>query len=157
MSDPILNAKIVKAIQDDKPKSITHNKNKIYISRKFINQNKGKTGGFIFDGIANLINSANRGNEAHERLQEEKRMHDHKIAYDNRIEKLLKEKLGSNLEYLPEYQKGNGFADSIKNFADKNGITTDAKKILSKVLKSLSNEIQVTADKNGEGLFLFRK
>ena len=71
-----------------------------------------------------------------------------KRAHDTRDEQLLK---GDSLQ-LPEYQKGNGFSEGIKAFAEKSGLSSIASKILRTALKPLSNKLDAIVI--GEGLIL---
>ena len=72
-------------------------------------------------------------------------------AHDTRVEQLLK---GEGLQ-LPEYQKGNGFSEGIKAFAEKSGLSSIESKILRTALKPLSNKLDAIV--KGEGLILVSK
>ena len=67
------------------------------------------------------------------------------------MEQLFK---GDGLQ-LPEYQKGNGFSEGIKAFAEKSGLSSAASKILRTALKPMSNKLDVIV--KGEGLILISK
>ena len=56
---------------------------------------------------------------------------------------------------LPEYQKGNGFSEGIKAFAEKSGLSSIESKILRTALKPLSNKLDAII--KGEGLILISK
>ena len=60
--------------------------------------------------------------------------------------------LKGNGLYLPEYQKGNGFSEGIKAFADKSGLSEEASKLLRTALKPLSDKLNVIV--KGDGLIL---
>ena len=57
--------------------------------------------------------------------------------------------------YLPEYQKGNGFSEGIKAFAEKSGLSNAASKILRTALKPLSDKLNMIV--KGGGLILTGK
>ena len=72
-------------------------------------------------------------------------------SQDAQLEQLLK---GEGLQ-LPKYQKGNGFSEGIKAFAEKSGLSSAASKLLRTALKPLSNKLDATV--KGEGLILVSK
>ena len=156
-----LETKLNKIINEGKPKSITINGQKIYLSKKKIDDVKKleKEGGIfplipilaaigaagsVAGGSAAIANAVNSKNSADAKLEQQK-------AHDEEVEKLLR---GNGL-YLPEYQKGNGFSEGIKAFADKSGLKDEYSKLLRTALKPLSEKLNVIV--KGNGLILFPK
>ena len=116
-------------VDENKPKFITRNGKRYYISRKLINElkeRKLKEGGFlplipILAGIA-AAGSVAGGAAGIAKAVQDKKANDAKLAqqkaHDDQVEKLLK---GKGM-FLPEYQKGNGFSEGVKAFVDKTGL-----------------------------------
>ena len=161
LSDDEFEFKLRKIFNEGKPKTISHNGEKKYISKKLINKIKEqeKEGGIIplipiFAGIAAAgsvaggaagIASAVNNNAANDaKLQQQK-------EHDARVEAALK---GNGL-FLPDYEKGNGFSEGIKAFAEKTGLDVEGKKLLRSILKPLSDKLNVIV--KGDGLILIPK
>ena len=89
-------------------------------------------------GIASAVNSKAA------RLQQQK-------EHDARIEAALR---GNGL-FLPEYEKGNGFSEGVKAFAEKTGLDAIGKKLLRTALKPLSDKLNIIV--KGNDLILIPK
>ena len=100
--------------------------------------------GSIAGGSAAIANAYNSKKSQDAQLEWER---DH----DTRVKQLLK---GEGLQ-LPEYQKGNGFSEGIKTFAEKTGLSSIESKLLRTALKPLSNKLDAII--KGEGLILVNK
>ena len=163
MNDSTLEKKLRRIVDESKPKTITIDGKKINASKKLLKEIKDhetKEGGIfplipIFAGIA-AAGSLAGGTAAIANAVNSKKSQDAKLeqdkAHDDRVERLLQ---GKGI-YLPEYQKGNGFSEGIKAFAEKSGLSSTATKILRTALKPLSK----TGKLNffvGEGIMLISK
>lgn len=170
MLDENLETKLQQFVANDKPKYITINGEKKYISRKFLERvkekKKQKEGGFLpliplFAGLAAAgslaggaagIAKAVQDKQASDAEQREEERH------NKAMEKVVQGKgYTSKGEYIPnehlsDKNVGNGLKEHIKNFVEKTGLEQEAKKGLKKVLKVLADTIGV--EKNGEGLYL---
>ena len=130
LSDGEIEVKLLIIVNEGKPKSTMINGEKIYISKKKINEIKEqeKEGGILSfliplftgigaagalasgaAGIASAVNSAKLQN--HAKLQQQR-------EHDARVEAALR---GNSL-FLPEYKKGNRFSEGVKAFAEKTGL-----------------------------------
>ena len=162
LSDEEIETKLRKFVNEGKPKSTTINGKKIYISKKKINEIKEqeKEGGILpfliplFAGIAaagsvaggtaGIVSAANSKASNDAKLQQQR-------EHDARVEAALK---GNGL-FLPDYEKGNGFSEGVKAFAEKTGLDVQGKKLLRSVLKPLSDKLNVIV--KGNGLILIPK
>ena len=162
MKDATKEKKLRKIVDEGKPKTTTINGKCVYITKKFlkeIRELERKEGGIfpliplfaglaaagsIAGGSAAIANAAN-SKKAQDAQLEQKR------AHDARVEQILK---GDGLK-LPDYQKGNGFSEGIKTFAEKSGLSSTDSKLLRAALKPLSNKLNVFV--KGNGLILVSK
>ncbi len=162
LTDEEIETKLRKIVNEGKPKSITINGEKKYISKKKINEIKEqeKEGGIlpfliplfagvgaagaIAGGTAGIVSAANNKASNDAKLQQQR-------EHDARVEAALK---GNGL-FLPEYEKGNGFSEGVKAFAEKTGLDVQGKKLLRSVLKPLSDKLNVIV--KGDGLILIPK
>ena len=161
LSNGEIEAKLRKIVKEGKPKSTTINGEKIYISKKKINEIKEqeKKGGIIpfipifadigaagavAGGAAGIASAVNSKAAEDARLQQQK-------EHDARIEAALR---GNGL-FLPEYEKGNGFSEGVKAFAEKTGLDAIGKKLLRTALKPLSDKLNIIV--KGNGLILIPK
>ena len=162
LSDEEIERKLRKIVNEGKPKFITTNNVKTYISKKKINEikEKEKEGGIlpllplIFAGIgaagaaaggtAGIVTAVNKKASDDAQLQQQR-------EHDARVEAALK---GNGL-FLPDYEKGNGFSEGVRAFAEKTGLDVEGKKLLRSVLKPLSDKLNVIV--KGNGLILIPK
>ena len=161
MKDDTKEKKLRKIVDEGKPKTTTVNGKRVYVTKKFLKEIKDqeKEGGIfplipLFAGLA-AAGSIAGGSAAIANAVNSKKAQDaqleQKRAHDTRVEQLLK---GDGLQ-LPEYQKGNGFSEGIKAFAEKSGLSSAASKLLRAALKPLSNKLNVIV--KGDGLILVSK
>ena len=162
MKDSTLEKKLRRIVDEGKPTTASVKGERKYASKKILKEIKDhetKEGGIfplipIFAGIA-AAGSIAGGSAAIANAVNSKKSQDAKLehdkAHDDRVETLLQ---GKGI-YLPEYQKGNGFSEGIKAFAEKSGLSSTASKILRTALKPLSDKLNVIV--KGEGLILTRK
>ena len=161
MKDATLEKKLRKIIDEGKPKTVTVKGKRVYASKKSLKEirEQEKEGGIfplipIFAGLA-AAGSIAGGTAAIANAYDSKKSQDAQLeqerAHDTRVEQLLK---GEGLQ-LPEYQKGNGFSEGIKAFAEKSGLSSIESKILRTALKPLSNKLDAIV--KGEGLILICK
>jgi hypothetical protein len=162
LSDGEIEAKLRKIVNEGKPKSVTINGKKIYISKKKIYEinEKEKEGGILpfliplFAGIgaagavaggaAGIATAANNKASNDAKLKQQR-------EHNARVEAALK---GNGL-FLPDYEKGNGFSEGVKAFAEKTGLDVQGKKLLRSVLKPLSDKLNIIV--KGDGLILIPK
>ena len=161
MKDSTLEKKLRRIVDEGKPKTVIIYGKRIHASKKKLREIKDqeREGGIfplipIFAGIA-AAGSIAGGSAAIANAVNSKKTQDaqleQKRAHDDRVERLLQ---GKGI-YLPEYQKGNGFSEGIKAFAEKSGLSNAASKILRTALKPLSDKLNVIVQ--GEGLILTAK
>ena len=157
MKDATLEKKLRKIVDEGKAKPVTVKGKRVYASKKFLRETR--EGGIfplipIFAGLA-AAGSIAGGSAAIANAYSSKKSQDAQLererAHDTRVEQLLK---GEGLQ-LPEYQKGNGFSEGIKAFAEKSGLSSAGSKILRTALKPLSNKLDAIV--KGEGLILISK
>ena len=162
LSDGEIEVKLRKIVNEGKPKSTTINGEKIYISKKKINEIKEQekkggnlpflipifagigAAGAVAGGAAGISSDVNSKTAEDARLQQQK-------EHDARIEAALR---GNGL-FLPEYEKGNGFSEGVKAFAEKTGLDAIGKKLLRTALKPLSDKLNIIV--KGNGLILIPK
>ena len=161
MKDATLEKKLRRIVDEGIPKTVTVKGKPVYASKKSLKEIKDqeKEGGIfplipifagsaaagsIAGGSAVIANAVNSKKSQDAQLERER---DH----DTRVEQLLK---GEGLQ-LPEYQKGNGFSEGIKAFAEKTDLSSAASKILRTALKPLSNKLDAIV--KGAGLILISK
>ena len=148
-------AKLRKIVNEKIPKFTTINGKKIYISKKKINEIKEQekergilpflfslfagiaAAGSLAGGAVGIATAVNNAKANHARLQQQK-------EHDARIEAALR---GNGL-FLPEYEKGNGFSEMVKAFADKTGLDAIGKKLLRTALKPLSDKLNIIVKGN---------
>lgn len=171
LTDVELEAKLKKIAQEGHPKTITHNGKKLYISKAKIDLiNQNKEGGFlplilgaigaiaVVTGTTVGIVEANKQSDyAKQKVDIEQKRLNLQKQQDLKINKFIK---GEAL-YLPQYEKGNGFSDGLKAFANLSGLDDLGKKIIRKTLKPLSDKLNVVVlnaeDKSGSALLLIPK
>ena len=159
--------KLQNIVNSGKPKSITVQGKKYYLSKAKINKlqlRRQKEGGFlpllallplIFGGIAaagavagGTAAVVKTVNDTQHNIAVENILKDQPVPQGQGIRnKVLK--LGAMLK---PYLKGNGFKDEINDFIKTTKLDEDGKKILGKTLQYISNRIGIV--KTGEGLFL---
>ena len=100
--------------------------------------------GAVAGGTAGIVSAANSKAAEDAKLQQQR-------EHDARIEAALK---GNGL-FLPDYEKGNGFSEGVKAFAEKTGLDAEGKKLIRSVLKPLSDKLNVIV--KGNGLILIPK
>ena len=152
MKDATLEKKLRKIVDEGTPKTKS-----VYASKNFLRETS--EGGIfplipIFAGLA-AAGSIAGGSAAMANAVNSKKSQDAQLewerAHDTRVEQLLK---GDGLQ-LPEYQKGNGFSEGIKTFAEKSGLSSIESELLRAALKPLSNKLDAIV--KGEGLILISK
>jgi hypothetical protein len=153
--------KLQNIVNSGKPKSITVQGKKYYLSKAKINElkEKSKEGGFlpllallplIFGGIA-AAGAVAGGTAAVVKTVNDTQ---HNIAVENILKDHPQPAQGQGMKgkLLKPYAKGNGFKDEISDFIKTTKLDEDGKKILGKTLQYISNRIGIV--KTGEGLFL---
>ena len=85
--------------------------------------------GAVTGGASAIATAANNKASNNAKLQQQR-------EHDARVEAALK---GNGL-FLPDYEKGNGFSEGVKAFAEKTGLDVQGKKLLRSVLKPLSDK-----------------
>lgn len=149
-----LEAKLNRIIQDGKPKTVTHNKKSVYLSKPKLTHLQQKQreheGGFlplltllplIFGGLA-AAGGVATGVSSAVKTANEKATADAEFEELKRHNKALEEKVGSAL-FLNPYVEGRGIKDIIKDFAEKTNLKEEGKRLLKKTLKNLSSSIDV--------------
>ena len=123
MKDATLEKKLCKIVDEGIPKTVTVKGKRVYASKKSLKEIREggifplipifaglAAAGSIAGGTAAIANAVNSKKSQDAQLERER-------AHNTRVEQLLK---GEGLQ-LPEYQKGNGFSEGIKAFAEKSG------------------------------------
>ena len=100
--------------------------------------------GSVAGGTAGIVSAVNSKAAEDAKLRQQR-------EHDTRIEAALR---GNGL-FLPEYEKGNGFSEGIKAFAEKTGLDDIGKKLLRTALKPLSDKLNIIV--KGNGLLLIPK
>ena len=162
LSDGEIEAKLRKIVNEGKPKSTTINGEKIYISKKKINEIKEqeKEGGILpfliplFAGIA-AAGSVAGGTAGVVSAVNSKAAEDSKLRQQREHDARIEAALRGNGLFLPEYEKGNGFSEGVKAFAEKTGLDDIGKKLLRTALKPLSDKLNIIV--KGNGLILIPK
>ena len=154
IKDATLEKKLRRIVDEGKPKTVTVKGKRVYASKKSLKEIRE---GSIFPLIPIFAGLAAAGSIAGETAAianavNSKKSQDAQLEWernhDTRVEQLLK---GEGIQ-LPEYQKGNGFSEGIKAFAEKSGLSSRESKILRTALKPLSNKLDAIV--KGEGLIL---
>ena len=162
LSDKEKEMRLRQLVNEGRPGSISINGMRIYVSKKKINDIKRqeKEGGILpfliplFAGIgaagavaggtAGVVSAVNTKAAEDVKLKQQR-------EHNARVEAALK---GNGL-FLPEYEKGNGFSEGVKAFAEKTGLDVIGKKLLRTALKPLSDKLNVIV--KGNGLILIPK
>ena len=149
MKESTLHQKLENIVSAGKPKTIKINGKNIYISKKKIIECEKEGGilplltlipliaggvsaaGAVAGGIAGIVKAVNDKKAADEELAEQRR-------HNLEMEKMT----GGNLE------------EHIENFVQALQIANEAKEVVKKFLRNISDVIEVKPDKEGNGLYL---
>jgi len=148
MKESTLKTKLKNIVRTGKPKTIKVNGKNVYITKKMIDNCK-KEGGIlpllplIFGGIS-AIAAAAGGTAGIVKAVHEKKASDAEYEEQKR----------HNLEVEKTLKSGGNIKEHIKSFVQATRLDEEAKKVLKKFLKNVSDYIEVTPDKEGGGLYL---
>ena len=149
MKESTLHQKLENIVSAGKPKTIKINGKNIYISKKKIIECEKEGGilplltlipliaggvsaaGAVAGGTAGIVKAVNDKQAADEELAEQRR---HNLE--------MEKKTGGNLK------------EHIKNFVQATQMENEAKKVVKKFLRNISDVIEVKPDKEGNGLYL---
>ena len=149
MKESTLHQKLENIVSAGKPKTIKINGKNIYISKKKIIECEKEGGilplltlipliavgvsaaGAVAGGTAGIVKAVNDKKAADEELAEQRR---HNLE--------MEKKTGGNLK------------EHIKNFVQATQMENEAKKVVKKFLRNISDVIEVKPDKEGNGLYL---
>lgn len=150
MHKDTLEKKLRNIINDNKPKYVTVNGKKHYVSRKAIDnirEKEEREGGFlpliplILGGLS-AAGALAGGAAGVAKTVLDKKANDAELAEKERHNKEM------------EKAVGRGLKEQIKNFVEKSGLEEEAKMLLKKTLKTLADTIHMEPEKNGDGLYL---
>ena len=149
MKESTLHQKLENIVSAGKPKTIKINGKNIYISKKKIIECE-KEGGILslltlIPLIAGGVSAA--GGVAGAAAGIAKAVNDKKAADEE-----LAEQRRHNLEM--EKKTGGNLKEHIKNFVQATQMENEAKKVVKKFLRNISDVIEVKPDKEGNGLYL---
>ena len=149
MKESTLHQKLENIVSAGKPKTIKINGKNIYISKKKIIECE-KEGGILplltlIPLIAGGVSAA--GGVAGAAAGIAKAVNDKKAA-----DVELAEQRRHNLEM--EKKTGGNLKEHIKNFVQATQMENEAKKVVKKFLRNISDVIEVKPDKEGNGLYL---
>ena len=151
MKDTTLKAKLDNIIRAGKPKTIKIDGKSVYISKKKIKECEREGGllplmtlipliagdvsatGAVAGGTAGIVKAVNDKRAADSELAEQKR---------------------HNLEVEKAIKSGGNLKEHIKNFVRATNLEGEAKRAVKQFFKNLSDVIEVTPAKEGQGLYL---
>ena len=149
MKESTLHQKLENIVRAGKPKTIRHEGKTYYISKEKIRECEKEGGilplltlipliaggvsaaGAVAGGTAGIVKAVNDKKAADEELAEQRR---HNLE--------MEKKTGGNLK------------EHIKNFVQATQMENEAKKVVKKFLRNISDVIEVKPDKEGNGLYL---
>ena len=149
MKESTLHQKLENIVRAGKPKTIRHEGKTYYISKEKIIECE-KEGGILplltlIPLIAGGVSAA--GGVAGAAAGIAKAVNDKKAADEE-----LAEQRRHNLEM--EKKTGGNLKEHIKNFVQATQMENEAKKVVKKFLRNISDVIEVKPDKEGNGLYL---
>ena len=166
MKESTLRAKLEDIFRKDKPKSIKVDGKQYYISRKRLNQCR-KEGGILplltlIPLIAGGVGAAGAvagGAAGIAKAVHDKNAQDAELAEERRHNREMEKAVGRGYyddegKYIPNPYLGKGIKEHVKNFLEATDFKDDAKKAVKKFFKNMSDTIQITPTKEGNGLIL---
>ena len=151
MKDTTLNTKLENIVREGRPKTIKVDGKSVYISKKKIDECK-KEGGIlplaalipIIAGAVSATGAVAGGTAGIVKAVNDKKASDAEYAEQKR----------HNLEVEKSLKSGGNIKEHIRNFVQATRMEDEAKKVVKKFLKNISDDIEVTPDKEGDGLIL---